>query len=182
MEDVILWRELLDGNKNALEKLYRNYVQDLYDYGKRFSPDENIVEDCIQNLFIDLWEKRDRLGQTEHVRGYLMLAIRRRILKELKNQDKQVPGSGGQLPEIGFELDFETRRLNLETESELLNRLNGALDKLSPKQKEILYLKYGQGLNHNEIATLLDINYQSARNALHRALIRLKELMILFFL
>ena len=85
MEDHLLWEKMLKGDKKSLEAIYIDHVDALYDYGRKFSMDHSLVEDCIQNLFIYIWEKRDTLSQTTYIRSYLMLSLRRRIIREIKN-------------------------------------------------------------------------------------------------
>ena len=49
------------GRKAALEKLYRSHAPILLRYGSKFSADWQLVEDCLQDLFIDLWQRREQL-------------------------------------------------------------------------------------------------------------------------
>jgi RNA polymerase sigma factor (sigma-70 family) len=168
---------MLAGDRNALEFLYRQYVQLLYDYGLKISKDPALTEDAIQNLFIDIWEKRDKLNQTTNVRAYLLLSMRRRLIRSLSKQQKNTPFDN-QEQHFFLEADPESDWISRESTDERMIRLQTALQQLNAQQKEILFLKYHRGLKSQEIAEILEIRDQSVRNALYRTLQKLKELMI----
>ena len=177
-----IWKKLLNGDKKALEELYQYFVQDLYNFGKRFNPDDTLVEDCIQNLFIDIWERRNRLKNTPHVKAYLFLALKRRLYAESQKRSKIIPLPAREQVDYVFQLDFEIQDPDSAPKSEQIIKLKKALEQLSVRQKQILFLRFDQGMDYPEISTAMGISYQSARNALHRALEKLRECMIFIVL
>ena len=54
--DVLLWQAFKKGDSTAFEQLYKKYFKDLGRYGLRLNPDKDLVEDAIQDVFIDLTE------------------------------------------------------------------------------------------------------------------------------
>jgi hypothetical protein len=58
-DEKSLWHDLLNGDKIALEFIMNEYMDSLFLYGKRFSTDTNFIEDCIQDLFIGIWQRRE---------------------------------------------------------------------------------------------------------------------------
>lgn len=177
MNDKDLWINMLAGKKEALETIFRIQVQPLFDYGRKFTDDVALVEDCIQNLFTDIWVKRANLKVTDHIRPYLMLSLRRRILRERKNQQKtELMDREPFFLEVSP--DSESELIESEKKKENTQLLQNALNSLSSRQREIIYLKFDQNLSSQEIAELLQMNNQSVRNAIHRSLVKLKKLMI----
>ena len=175
------WSLFKQGDRNAFEKIYRKYIDELYAYGKKFSKDDNIVEDCIQDMFIDLWAKKERLGDTDNVKAYLFTALRRRILKTLKKDG--IISLVNDLAFMQTELSIDIILEKTELDKENADKLQKAFDSLTKSQQHILYLKYYQNFNNKEIAEILKINYQSVRNALTRALVALrKNILIWIFL
>ena len=73
---------------------------------------------------------------------------------------------------------IEDRLIYDEQNKELSNQLNGAIDYLSPREKEILYLKFYSDISNKEISELLSISYQSVKNTATRAIQKLKEKMV----
>jgi RNA polymerase sigma-70 factor (ECF subfamily) len=76
-----------------------------------------------------------------------------------------------------FELSHETLLIEDEESIEKAHRLSIALQKLSRRQKEIIYLKYYQELSYAEVCDIMDINYQIARNLLYQSIKVLKKIM-----
>lgn len=86
--DEILWSLYLKGDKEALEQIYRRYYPLLLNYGCRLSANQDLVQDCIQNLFIKLMSKSRNLSATPSVKGYLLKAFRNNLLDSLEKEEK----------------------------------------------------------------------------------------------
>lgn len=179
--DAQLWTEMLSGEVAALEQIYRLYVDLLFDYGNKISRDADLTEDCIQNLFIDLWDKRGRLGMTDNIKAYLFLSLRRRIYRQL-DKNKRSTELHNEENDFVLTLTPESQLIQEEDSLATLNSLQQALEQLNEQQREIIYLKYQRNLKSQEIAEILGIKDQSVRNALHRSITKLKKLMIPVFL
>lgn len=190
MSDLSLWRELKAGSQQALERIYREQAVALLRYGAKFSRDQQLVEDCVQELFVELWQHRATIGETDHIRKYLFVSLRRKVIRQLSNPGTTQPDRGelhdGQ---FGAELGIDTQLIQVELDAEQQARLQQALAELSPRQQEILYLKYFADLDYHQIGEIMDLNYQSARNLVSRALEALRQvlgaralLLLLFYL
>lgn len=185
MEDKILWNKLRSGESHALETIYRTYFSDLFWYGKKFTKDQNTIEDCIQEMFIDIWNSRSKISETNAIKPYLYVTLKRRIFLALKKNKKT---SEQEISEMNFdaELAIDQIIINNELKDEQSQALQSAFKQLSDRQKEILYLKYYAEMSYEDISESMDLNYQSARNLVSRALIKLSKqiliiLVILFF-
>lgn len=177
MTEEQLWRQLKAGQKSALEQLYRSHAEALLLYGHKFSADTQLVEDAVQDLFVELWQNREKAAQASSVRAYLLVALRRRIIRRMERQLRResTEEAGENLFEVEISIDEQIAARELSAERR--DQLNHALRELSNRQKEALYLKYQLNLNYEDICAVMDINYQSARNLVASALKRLKELM-----
>lgn len=174
MSDKKIWNNLRNGDSNALELIYRTYFSELYSYGKRFSNDQNNVEDCIQELFIELWNRRDKLSETDAIKPYLYVSLKRKIFQSIKKIRKS---TDNELEESHFDVELAVDQIliNKETSVAQKQNLKQAFDQLSDRQKEILYLKYYSEMDYDEISKMMDLNYQSARNLVSRALTKLAK-------
>ena len=181
MSDKIIWNKLRNGDQKALEEIYRTYFSVLFDYGKKLSRDENTVEDCIQELFVELWNKRDRLSETNAIKPYLFVSLKRKIFHTIKKLRKT---TDTELEERYFdaELAIDEILIEKETTSEQKNNLKSAFSELSDRQKEILYLKYYSEMDYEEITRIMEMNYQSARNLVSRAIQKLAKHMTILFI
>jgi RNA polymerase sigma-70 factor (ECF subfamily) len=167
MEDIKLWDLFKSGDKAAFEQIYTNEVQFLVRYGRSMSYALESVEDALHELFVEIWEARERLSTPTSIRSYLLVSLRRKLHK---SNDKMTTGLSEYDTMNESVPAFEDELIQSEQErSESTMILNG-MNLLSTKQREILHLKYYQGLDYEAISEILGINYQSARNAVHRAI------------
>lgn len=175
MED--LWVLFKAGNQPAFEKIIKSHYQLLFNYGTRFSRDEEVIKDTLQELFSTLWENRTGLGETLSVKNYLLKSLRRNLFRA-RNRVKQT----ARLNDLHFNAAFnmvlpvESNVILQERLTELSFKVREVLDKLSSRQQEIIYLRFYMDANINEIAEIMDLNPQSVYNLLHESLKRFKSL------
>lgn len=181
MSEKELWEKLRKGDKSALEEIYRSYFSHLNNYSRRFTNRDDIVEDSIQELFIELWERREKLSSTDNIKPYLLVSIRRKVIAKLKKSNKYI---SGEVEESNFdpEMTIEASLINAEISDEKRAELSKAMSSLSTRQLEIIYLKYYSNLGYDEIADIMELNYQSARNLLSRAIKKLANTMMVILL
>ena len=174
MSDIILWRQLKEGNKSALERIYSIYISSLLKYGRKFSRNDQVIEDCIQDLFIELWKNREGLGMTDSIQRYLLVALRRKVIRQLDRSKKWV--SDNEPTELDFEVEIavDQKLIALELSDERAAQVKAAMENLSKRQKEVIYLKYVSGLDYEDIGEIMELNYQSVRNLVSKALKKLK--------
>ena len=123
----------------------------------------------IQDLFVTLLSRRDRLSETDNIRFYLFSSIRRRLFKALNTKQHKVTDLfDTNNPPFHFDEGVEPHYGDDEEENRFFKMLMGSVNKLADRQKEIIYLKYHLGLNNKEIADMLGISYQTVRNTLCR--------------
>lgn len=182
MNDMQLWEALRRGDKSALEAIYRQEVADLFRYGRRIIDDGALVEDVIQDLFIGLWRRRDGLGSTDSIRRYLFVALRRDLIR----RHLRLRRITGELDDTQLEEETVTSidmAIIEEEDQEIRStRLQEAMEQLSKRQREVLYLKYFQSMDYRTIAEVLGINYQSVRNVASAGLKALRELLGLWLI
>ncbi len=174
------WTKLRQGDKSALEAIYRDHVDALLKYGSRFTRDRTIVEDCIHDLFVHLWKRHEHLGHTDSVRNYLLASLRRSIYK---SGSKVVSLDPQEAPDQKDDtLNFEQLLISEEVSDEQKARLAKALSKISDRQREVIYLKFYEEKSYEEICEIMGINYQSARNMLFKAIRSMKKAILTVFL
>lgn len=168
-KDEETWQLFRSGDLNGFEQLYEQYSQPLYAYGMKIVSQREIVEDMIHDLFTALWLRNGRLPDLSNVKFYLFKALRNKLLKQLSAK-KSVTLE--ELPEHAFPLTVssEADYIQDEENAQLRIRLQKALQCLTTHQREVLYLKFNEGLSYAEIAEITQINYQSVVNLVYRAM------------
>ncbi|KRB53643.1 RNA polymerase sigma factor [Flavobacterium sp. Root186] len=176
VDDNTLWNNLIIGDEKSFSLLFERYYSDLVSYGNSLSPYAEKVQDCIQDVFTDIWVYRNSLQESVVVKAYLLSSVRKRIAR-LYERD-HIFRKTASTDAIAFLLEFSVENELLEddyTAKEKVIYLNKLLNELPARQKEALYLRYHQGLSVEQIAEMLDVNYQSASNLLHRGLLTLRK-------
>ena len=188
MEEEKTWESFKSGNREVFEQIFRTHIRVLYKYGSRFTHDPGLVEDCIQDLFLDLWHKRQSLGTTDSVKRYLLGSLRRRIIRQIQRKSSENAHIELENYDFHLELNAEDEHIAAERGVEQQKKLKGAMSELTQRQREVIYLKYFQEMSYEEIASVMEISYQSARNLVYAALKLMKKhihlikvLFLLFF-
>ncbi|TKG97361.1 sigma-70 family RNA polymerase sigma factor [Puteibacter caeruleilacunae] len=174
----IIWKNFKNGEKSALSFIYYQHVDALFNFGMKISSNPDLVKDAMQELFYDLIRQKKTLGEVKNIRFYLLKSLRRRILKSLAKSRKSVDIEDN--PEvIPFDVDYsiEEELIKNEDKSVRERKLLSALQKLSPRQKEAIYLRFNCEMEYDEICEIMDLNYDSARKLVHRSLKSLREVM-----
>jgi RNA polymerase sigma factor (sigma-70 family) len=175
-EDLFLWNEYRNGNAEAFGALIRVHYQDLFHYGTRFTKDTELVKDCLQDLFLELWINRETISETSFVKYYLLKALRRKLNRKVGRSRY-----AGSWEELHFESLFsgapsvETGIIREEGMAELARKLRQVLAGLSKRQQEVIYLRFYVDADIEEIAEIMSVNRQSVYNLLHDALKKLKK-------
>ncbi len=183
--DTLLWNDFIKGNEDAFRVIYNNHVQSLFKYGCHFTCDEGLIKDCIHDVFIELAKYRSGLGSTNNIKLYLFKSLKRRIIKSLDKLG--IFGSiDTELIPFHYTISNEDELVEDEAELQRFQQLDKALSALSPRQKEAIYLKFVSDLSYEELSTVMQLNYQSARNLVFRGLEKLRvsipKNLFLFFL
>lgn len=176
IDDNTLWNDLKIGDEKSFSLLFERHYSDLVSYGNSLSPYTEKVQDCVQDVFTDIWLYRNSLQGSVVVKAYLLSSVRKRIAR-LYERD-HIFRKTASTDAVEFLLEFAVDNELLDDDyvtKEKVVHLNKLLNELPPRQKEALYLRYHQGLSVEQIAEMLDINYQSANNLLHRALLTLRK-------
>ncbi|MEY2867693.1 MAG: hypothetical protein RIR01_93 [Bacteroidota bacterium] len=174
-DDNELWAKLKAGDEQAFSILFKRYYGCLLQYGNTFLPFSEKVQDCVQDVFTDIWVYRNSLSSTVVVKAYLLSSVRKRIVR--LHQRDRVFNKSKSVDAIEFLFDFsvEHRLVSDELTAGKVMQLNKVLNVLPARQKEALYLRYHNSLSVDEIAVILNVNYQSANNLLHRGLLNIRK-------
>jgi RNA polymerase sigma factor (sigma-70 family) len=172
--------EIISGIKNdedeAFAALMRRYYQPLYRYGQHFTKDETIITDCIQDVFVNIWQNRHNNETIVYVRQYLLIALKRRIIRVTSQNNKIIDMPGEGLRQYNFSMEFSIEDLIVEKQlaQETAEKLRQIINQLPARQKEVIYLVYYQQLDHEQVAAVMNISRQSVYNLLHESLKKIR--------
>lgn len=170
------WRNFLDkGDEESFSIIYNNYVDDLYSYGISMGFREESCKDAIQDVFIKLYVSKNRLSHIDNIAGYIFRSLKNRLI-DIERKDFGKDSIETIEDRFTLEVTVLDNIIDSETASILKNKVNQLLKNITKNQREAVYLKYVIGLQHKEIADILNIREDSARKLLFRAMEKLRKL------
>ena len=173
-EDLLLWKQMLDSNKTALGTLFDIYAKELLTYGYRISPSE-LVKDAVQDVFVNIWLRRNTISKDIKVRFYLYRCLRRALLKGISTEEMNNSRTADPEKWAAPENSAETDWISSESENRRDNQLSEGMSGLSPREREVISLKYYSDMKIREIAALLNLKEQTIANTLQNALAKLRK-------
>lgn len=155
--------------------LYDKTIDDLFDFGTKFTTDRELIKDCIQDVFVKLYTKKDELVSVSNIESYLYVSLRNRINDEFR-RNTHISDNGineNQMKSIADDSEaFDME--NIEESQKKVNKLKEFIGCLSPRQRQIIQLYYVEQRKYDDICNIMGINYQSVRNLMHRSLLKLR--------
>lgn len=181
--DVDIWNSFRMGNKLALEYIYRRYAKDLFNYGMKIKTHRNLVKDCIQELFVELWRSRSDLSETHHIKFYLLKSIKIKIYHQLKQQMRfDYVSTTDQICAdlMDISSSYETHLIEAQSQEESRKKVTKCVQQLPARQREIIHLLFFEEQNYEEIADIMGIHVQSVYTLTWKALSALKKRLVDF--
>jgi RNA polymerase sigma factor (sigma-70 family) len=173
-ESNIQWSRFLLGDSKAYDWLYSKYIQSLYWYGLHFTSDGEVVKDCIQDVFTNLYRNRHKLVVPANVKVYLFVSLKNSLLRYLADNRMYEREETVDAPFL-LEPAVDDEYIDHEQIVRREKMIEKMLAILSPHQKEIIYYRFMQELQWDEVCKLMGMNYQSAQNLIQRALRKMRE-------
>jgi RNA polymerase sigma factor (sigma-70 family) len=172
------WNNMVNGDREAFLVIYHNHYRALFYYGFSLSADRELTKDCIQELFLDIWNTRPTLNkEVDNVQSYLFTWLRRKISRTQSRLLKEK--SYEQLREVNDtkEFSYEELLIAFQQTEEKKEQLSRALDTLTKKQLEIIRLKFFENLSYAAISEKTSLTTRTVYNLIYEAISRLRESM-----
>ncbi len=165
-----VWMRFRSGDRDAFSEIYQEFVDALFAYGSKITPDRELLKDSIHDLFCNLYRYNPTLKNPEYLEFYLFRSLRNEIIQKIKKSRQE-----SSLTEEGmfqFDLKFQAEQDSFDPESDELRvkALKKILQSLDSQKRELLFLKFSTGLNYAEIGQMLGINPDTAKKQIYRTL------------
>jgi len=162
-------REMVD-----FERIYRQNYQQLFSFGYQLCANRDLTKDALQEVFLIIWERKAKLGEIDNLPAYLKKITHRQIIKRYKADKVYQLEIDDKTLEIPVP-SYEDLLLGLEQKEDQRNMLAGALDSLSPTEKEMIKQKFLLALSYDQIAERTGKTKQTIYNQVFTALRKLKK-------
>ncbi len=170
-----LWDDFKEGHHSAFTLIYNQHIDMLYAYGSKISADKSLMKDSIQEVFIDLFEKRKNIRKPEALKFYLFKSLKNNLLEKLQKARRTGDYDFEDFESFEIEYSIEDKWIEQENADSRYKRIAKVLKKLSPKQKEIIYLRYNQGFDFRKISVIMNVQVDSVKKQTYRALEKLRK-------
>lgn len=176
-EDPSLWVSFLSGNDNAYSQIYKTYAKRLFIQGLQFTSDKELIKDCVQDVFVKIYKTRENLKPVQNIKVYLFIALRNTIITALSREKIQFDNLTKEngIDDVADENMIEDEFIEKETQTDNKQLIDKILSVLTSRQREVVHYRYFEDMNLNEIAILMDMNYQSTQNLLQRSIKKINE-------
>jgi len=176
------WGKMKEGDKKAFLNIYQENYKILFSYGLSLCYDKELIKDCIQSIFLEIWNTRTTINpNVKNVRSYLCTWIRRKIQLFLIRKRKE-NAIGGYFYSLEHnEKSYDELLIAYQDSKEKKDKLTRALNNLTKKQLEIIRLKYFENLSYEEISNKTSLSNRTVYNTVYEAILRLREFMTIFF-
>ena len=173
MNTDLLLHRIIKGDNEAFATLYRSYVDKLFGYGRGLGFDENICLDAIQDIFCKIYTNHSELSHVQNISYYLFRSFKNRLI-DISRKNKTEELSSEHEPNFDSEISVLETIIDEEERLILQQQVKSLLDNLTANQREVIYLRYMQEMEYDEIAGLMNITPESARKLVYRAMTKMR--------
>jgi RNA polymerase sigma factor (sigma-70 family) len=171
----MVWERFKTGDRQAFDEVYQEFADLLFAYGTKITSDRELLKDCIQDLFVDLYRYSDRMNTPEYLEFYLFKSLRRLIVKRLKKEKRLTSFPENELLPFDMKFSLEDELIQNESENARLKSLQQLLQTLDLQKRELLFLRFNSGLSYIEIGQLLGMKPDTVKKQVYRLLDYLRE-------
>lgn len=176
--DTLVLNALRNSDEAALNYLFTHYYNRLFRTGLKYGATSDTVEEAIQAVFIDVWQYRQTLGEIVSFEAYLKGAVRKRLTKmalTAKNTYQKDENTEGAENDLLLSVEAYENVLILQETNELKRQeLVNALEQLTPRQKELIVLRYFEEMSYADMTEKTQLQTDSIYKTIHEALKRLR--------
>ncbi len=158
-------------DKALFEQLFKTHFAHLCNFANQYVQDMDSAKDVTQKVFVNLWERREKIDPQKPVLSYLFNSVRNRCLNHIRDQ-KKYRSRVLDLDVIDMEISFEEEDSGL---SELQDKISEALNSLPEKRRLVFEMSRYKNMKYREIAEELDLSVKTVEAHMSKALKSLRK-------
>lgn len=169
-----LTNKFLNGDENSYVVIYELFARNLYNLGLSLNFNPELIEDAIHDVFVEIYSRKNKLENVNNLKAYLIKTFRNRLFFLAKKSINEIDLDSNINYNI-FEDNIQEILIKNEDDEARTRIVRELLKSLNSNQREALYYRFEVGLNYKEIAIIMNINYQSVKNLIHRSISKLRK-------
>ena len=167
--------QFCSGDDQAYAELYDMYIQMLYNYGLKMTCNQELLKDCIHDVFVKVYMKRNDKNAINNLCSYLLISLNNRLLDEFRRQTFTTPNEVEEYEYRRAAEDVEKDYLCQERSMLQSEQVAHLMQNLTRRQRQAITLYYLEERKYDEICKIMQMNYHSVRNLMHRGMLKLRE-------
>ena len=170
--EKLLVKELITGNSKAFSKLFDIYSRDVYAYSLSMLKEKVLAEEIVQDVFLKIWEHRNRLNIDLSFRSYVFTIARNltfNLISKVANSRK-----------LQEEVFYKSQKMYNHVEDKVAendyeNLKNKAIEQLTPRRKIIFQMSRNEGMSYQQISEELNISISTVKGQMSKSLETIRE-------
>ncbi|MDY9919210.1 MAG: sigma-70 family RNA polymerase sigma factor [Proteiniphilum sp.] len=161
-----------------IASIYTLYVDDLFIYGCYLGFERETVKDAVHDVFVKITTSSDNLDNISNIKFYLFRSLKNRLLDIHKNKKEHIGLENidtTQERPFNIQVNVEELLIEREEQKQIKTEIEQMLNALTDRQREIIYLRYVQEYDYDQIAELLHISVHGCRKLVSKAILSLRE-------
>jgi RNA polymerase sigma factor (sigma-70 family) len=167
--------QFCSGDDKAYAELYDMYIQMLYNYGLKLTSDQELLKDCVHDVFVKVYLKRNDKNAIKNLCSYLFISLKNRLLDEFRRQTFTTPNEVEEYEYRRAAEDVERDYICQERSLFQTEQVTHLMQNLTRRQRQAITLYYLEERKYEEICKIMQMNYHSVRNLMHRGMLKLRE-------
>lgn len=145
------------GNEQSLAALYKLFSKRLIHFARVVTRSGDVAEEVVEDVFVKLWSNRDKIMEIDNLTVYLYVAVKNRSLNSISQKARELIQAP--FDDLDIEVgDMTADPYNLLVTSEMMQKMQQAVESLPPRCKMIFKLVREDGLKYKEVADILNIS------------------------
>lgn len=181
--DRELWSMLQKGDQGALGYIYNKHIHQLFRFGYQINKDQDLIRDCIQEVFTTIGRKKGAMQSVQSIKSYLYKCVYREVIYRLKQRRRLLSTADLDADAFGIDICVESRMINHQHFADKVDQVKDAMNKLSPKQRQVILHYFYDGFTYDEIADIMGLQHKNTvARMFKRALDVLKQNVLVVFI
>jgi len=170
-----VWNRFRSGDRYAFSEIYKEFADVLFAYGSKITTDRELLKDCIQDLFYNLYRYNIKLQNPENLEFYLFRSLKNDIIRKIRNNYQEASLTDEGMFQFDLKFQAEQDAFDIESDELRIVTLRKIRQTIDPQKRELLFLKFSTGLNYSEIGELVGMNSDAVKKQVYRTLDNLRE-------
>lgn len=170
-EENLLFEKVKKGDIKVFEALFHHFYGFLCEYASKILYDRDAAEEIVQDLFVEIWEKREKLSIETSLKSYLFQSVKNRCLNVIQHQKIKTKYAEKLISDTDPSVSVD----EVYVEFDLAEKIEAAIRSLPEKRREIFRLSREEGLKYREIAEKLNVSVKTVETQMSLAIKTLRE-------